>query len=123
MAEDAEGSQPEVYHTAMTIEQHARHRLVTARGHLEAVMRMVDDGRPCTDVVHQIAAVQGVLAAARRHLIESHLRDCVAPSIVDGNIGDVVDDLLAVVFGGEPEALSSRESPPKPTLSNERRRT
>ena len=45
-------------------------RLRSARGHLDAVIRMVEDDRYCIDVLHQIRAVQGALDRSRRALLD-----------------------------------------------------
>ena len=44
-------------------------RLRTTRGHLEAVIRMVDKGEPCEQVLHQLGAVQAALRSAGTRLI------------------------------------------------------
>ncbi|MGH9185477.1 MAG: metal-sensitive transcriptional regulator, partial [Acidimicrobiales bacterium] len=41
-------------------------RLKTARGHLDAVIRMVDDDAYCPDIMKQLSAVQGSLERASR---------------------------------------------------------
>ncbi len=79
-----------------------RQRLLTARGHLDAVVRMVDDGRYCIDVLHQVSAVQGALATVRRELLEGHLRECVPVAVAEGRLEALVEELLAATFGAEP---------------------
>ncbi|HEX6146448.1 MAG TPA: metal-sensitive transcriptional regulator [Acidimicrobiia bacterium] len=77
-------------------------RLRTARGHLDGVIRMVDDDRYCIDVLHQLSAVQGALERVRREVLEAHLRGCVPEAVADGRIEDVVDELLTAAFGSAP---------------------
>lgn len=78
-------------------------RLRSARGHLDAVIRMVDEDRYCIDILHQLSAVQGALDRVRRDVLEAHLRGCVSESISEGRVADdVVDELLAATFGAEP---------------------
>lgn len=101
-----EGSQGSSADSGRAVELQLAHRLATARGHLDAVMRMVDGGRQCTDVIHQIGAVQGILTVARHDLLARHLQECVVPRIAAGRV-DAVHDLLAAVFGSEPEAMVS----------------
>lgn len=86
----------------MTVDDRVRQRLLTARGHLDAVIRMVDDKRYCVDVLHQVSAVQGALVTVRRELLERHLRECVSAMVADGHIDALVDELLAAAFGAEP---------------------
>jgi CsoR family transcriptional regulator, copper-sensing transcriptional repressor len=75
-----------------------RRRLVGARGHLDAVIRMIDDDRYCIDVMHQISAVQGALDGARRSLLDSHLRTCVREGLGRGSGEPVVSELVEAVF-------------------------
>jgi CsoR family transcriptional regulator, copper-sensing transcriptional repressor len=72
-------------------------RLKSARGHLDAVIRMVEDGRYCVDVLHQVGAVQGALEHARVSILEDHLRSCVRDAYGQGRFDDIVDELIAVM--------------------------
>ena len=77
-------------------------RLRTARGHLDAVIRMVDEDRYCIDVLHQLSAVQGALERVRRDVLEAHLRGCVPEAVAEGRIEDIVDELMSAAFGSAP---------------------
>lgn len=82
-------------------------RLQSARGHLDAVIRMVEQDRYCIDVIHQIRAVQGALERSRRGLLEDHLHTCVPDSYAAGHYEQTVTELLdAVLGGGAPRARS-----------------
>jgi CsoR family transcriptional regulator, copper-sensing transcriptional repressor len=84
----------------------ARQRLLTARGHLDAVLRMLADDRYCIDILHQLAAVEGAIMRARRDIVDGHLRGCVADAAGAGEIGigEVAEEVLAAVFGAGPPA-------------------
>lgn len=69
-------------------------RMKTARGHLDGVLRMVDDGAYCPDVMKQLAAVQGLLEAASRTMLRNHLETCVADAVRAGRTDQVVDELM-----------------------------
>ena len=53
-------------------------RIKRARGQLDGVVRMLDEGRPCEDIVTQLAAVSKALDRAGFAVIASGLRQCVA---------------------------------------------
>ncbi len=55
--------------------------LKTARGHIDAIIKMIEDDRYCIDVSHQIFAVQGILKKANLTLLRQHMANCVANSI------------------------------------------
>lgn len=69
-------------------------RLKTARGHLEAVIRMVEDDQYCPDVMKQLSAVQGSLERASRLVLRNHLETCVAAAMQAGRIEEIVDELM-----------------------------
>ena len=52
-------------------------RLSRAIGHLESVKRMVEDGRDCTEVLVQLAAVRSALSSTARVILKDHLEHCV----------------------------------------------
>jgi DNA-binding FrmR family transcriptional regulator len=52
-------------------------RLKRAHGQLAGVIRMLEEGRECEDVVHQVAAVSTALDRAGFGLIAIGLRQCL----------------------------------------------
>jgi DNA-binding FrmR family transcriptional regulator len=61
---------------------HASHpeivkRLKRADGHLRSVVEMIEQGRPCLDIVQQLHAVEAAIAQAKRILIHDHLDHCL----------------------------------------------
>jgi DNA-binding FrmR family transcriptional regulator len=79
------------------ISQPTVQRLRSARGHLDAVTHMAEEGRYCVDVLHQLGAVQGALEHARRAVLEDHLRTCVKDAYAEGRVEDMVSELLSVL--------------------------
>lgn len=69
-------------------------RLRSARGHLDAVLRMVEDDAYCPDVMKQLSAVQGQLEGANRLVLRNHLETCVAAAMVAGRTDEIVDELM-----------------------------
>ncbi|SNS65993.1 DNA-binding transcriptional regulator, FrmR family [Micrococcales bacterium KH10] len=67
-------------------------RLRRARGQLEAVIRSVEEGGSCRDVVTQLAAVTSALDRAGFAIVSSAMKDCVAQSD-DTAVGDNRDVL------------------------------
>ena len=52
----------------------AINRLKTVRGHLDAVLGMVEEERYCPDVMKQVSALQASLEKVNRILLQNHLR-------------------------------------------------
>ena len=53
-------------------------RLARAIGHLESVKRMVEDGRDCTEVLVQLAAVRSALNSTAKIILKDHIEHCIA---------------------------------------------
>ena len=53
-------------------------RIKRARGQLDGVLRMLEQGRDCEDVVTQLAAVSRALDRAGFAIIATGLRQCLA---------------------------------------------
>ena len=69
-------------------------RLKTARGHLDAVVRMVEDDTYCPEVMKQLSAVQGSLERASRLVLRNHLETCVATAMQQGRTQEIVEELM-----------------------------
>ncbi len=72
----------------------ALNRLKTVRGHLDAVIGMVDDERYCPDVMKQVSALQGSLEKVNRILLQNHVETCVMHAVEEGRSAQVVDELM-----------------------------
>ena len=62
-------------------------RIKRAQGQLAGVLRMLEEGRECEDVVTQLAAVSRALDRAGFAIVATGLRQC----LVDGEDGDDLD--------------------------------
>lgn len=69
-------------------------RLKTARGHLEGIIRMVEDDVWCPDIMKQLAAVQGTLESTSREVFRHHLETHVADAVSAGRSAEIIDELM-----------------------------
>ena len=70
-------------------------RLKTSVGHLNAIVRMLEDPHVyCMDVLKQVKAVQGGLSAVNASVLRAHIRDHVATAAERGDTEAIVDELL-----------------------------
>ncbi|MHB1459082.1 MAG: metal-sensing transcriptional repressor [Armatimonadota bacterium] len=60
-------------------------RLARVEGHVGAVKRMVEEERPCAEVLVQIAAVRSALDKAAKLLLADHMEHCVLDSLQSGD--------------------------------------
>ncbi len=87
-------------------------RLKNARGHLDGVIRMVEDDTYCPDVMKQLSAVQGAVQGANRLMLRNHLETCVAAAMQAGRTGEIVDELMeALRFDPGPPAVGLEPAP------------
>lgn len=56
-------------------------RLAKASGHLDSVIRMIDDDRDCAEVLIQLAAVRSAINNAGKVLLEDHITECITEAI------------------------------------------
>ena len=72
------------------------HRLKIAKGHLEKVIKMVEDDNYCIDVIHQLQAVESGLKETGNVLLENHLAGCVADAMTKGNKEKAIQEVIEV---------------------------
>ena len=56
-----------------------------AKTHLEKIMKMVEEGEYCIDVMQQNLAVIGLLKSAHQMLMEGHLNSCFKNAMKSNN--------------------------------------
>lgn len=67
-------------HTAAVV-----HRLSRAIGHLEAVRKMVEEGRDCAEVLVQLAAVKAAINNTGKVILKEHLNHCIVEAAATGD--------------------------------------
>lgn len=60
-------------------------QLKTARGQLDGIIRMIEEGRYCMDISNQIMASQALLKKAQKHILIQHMEHCVLEAISSGD--------------------------------------
>ncbi|NCC66869.1 MAG: CsoR family transcriptional regulator [Clostridia bacterium] len=60
-------------------------RLARADGHLQSVMRMIDDNRDCSEVLIQLAAVRSAINNAGKVILRDHINECVTEAVLRGD--------------------------------------
>lgn len=72
-------------------------RLSRIEGHIRGIKVMVQESRPCPDVLVQIAAVRGALDRVSRMILDEHLTECIARAAKEGNIESEIEELKAAL--------------------------
>lgn len=71
-------------------------RLSRAIGHMESIKKMVEDGRDCTEVLIQIAAVKSAINNIGKLVLQDHIEHCVADAVQTGD-KQVLQDLSVAI--------------------------
>jgi len=67
-------------------------RMSRAIGHMEAVKRMVEDNRDCSEVLIQIAAVRSAINNIGKLILEDHIYHCIVDAVEHGD-SQALEDL------------------------------
>ena len=62
-----------------------KNRLARVIGHLHAVERMIDDGRDCSEVLIQLAAVRSALNNICKLILKDHMDHCIVDAVASGD--------------------------------------
>lgn len=71
-----------------------------AQGHIEKIIKMVDNGEYCIDVMQQNLAVIGLLKSAHLQILENHLNTCFKTAFSTQNEKkkkEMIDEVLKVI--------------------------
>lgn len=72
-------------------------RLSRIEGHIRGVKTMVQESRPCPEILIQIAAVRGALDRVARIILDEHLTQCIGRAAEEGNIEVEIEELKAAL--------------------------
>ena len=72
-------------------------RLSRIEGHVRGIKVMVQESRPCPDVLVQLAAVRGAVDRVARMILDEHLTECIARAASKGNIEVEIEELKAAL--------------------------
>lgn len=85
----------ECLHLDASTREDAIRRLKSSRGHLDGILRMLEDPSVyCVDVLKQVKAVQGALSKVNEAVLRSHIRDHVSTAAQRGDTDHIVNELM-----------------------------
>ena len=71
--------------------------LKTARGQLDAIIRMTEESRYCVDIATQIAALESLVRKANLSILQNHIETCLAESFETGDSESKVAEIIHVL--------------------------
>ncbi len=81
---------------------HSTHPAVIKRiarivGHLEGISRMIQAGKPCPEVLQQMAAVMAALESTRKVFLKDHIKGCVVDAVRSRRPDAAVEEIVALL--------------------------
>lgn len=61
-------------------------RLSKIIGHVNAIKNMVEDGRDCSEVLIQLAAVDAAIKSVSRVVLKDHISTCMVEAVKEGDM-------------------------------------
>lgn len=71
-------------------------RLSRAIGHLESVKKMAEDGRDCSEILIQLAAVKSAINNTGKLILKDHINHCIVHAIKN-NDQKALDELAEAI--------------------------
>lgn len=72
-------------------------RLRRIEGQIKGIIKMVENDKPCEDILVQIGAAKSALHKTGQVILEGHMHHCVLDGIRNGNEADVLKRLTAAI--------------------------
>lgn len=72
-------------------------RLRRIEGQIKGIIKMVEHGRPCEDVLIQIGAAKSALHKTGQVVLEGHMQHCVLDGVKNGNEAEVLKRLTSAI--------------------------
>jgi CsoR family transcriptional regulator, copper-sensing transcriptional repressor len=71
--------------------------LKTAKGQIDAVIKMTEEERYCVDISNQIMASIALLKKANLDILKNHLETCVRKSFEEGQELEKIEEVIGVL--------------------------
>lgn len=84
------------HHHSHTQTKIVMNRLARISGHLEAIKRMIDDGRDCSDVLMQLSAVDSAIVSVSKVILKDHIDHCIVDAIRENDL-EAVENLKKAI--------------------------
>lgn len=73
-------------------------RLNRVEGQIKGIKKMVEEGRPCVQVLTQLASVQEALRGLTKLMMRNYLENCATQAIRSKASDEIYDELMNVIF-------------------------
>ena len=71
-------------------------RMSRAIGHMNAVKKMLEDGRDCSDVLIQLSAIKSEITGVSKVILKDHIDHCIVDAVKE-NDEDAIEQLKGAI--------------------------
>ncbi len=71
-------------------------RMSRANGHMNAVKKMIEDGRDCSDVLIQLSAIKSEITGVSKVILKDHIDHCIVDAVKE-NDEDAIENLKGAI--------------------------
>lgn len=71
--------------------------LKTAKGQVDGIIKMMEEGRYCVDISNQIIAAQALLKKANMLILKQHMHHCVMDAVKHDNGEEKIDEIIELL--------------------------
>ena len=71
-------------------------RMSRAIGHMNAVKKMIEDGRDCSDVLIQLSAIKSEITGVSKVILKDHIDHCIVDAVKE-NDEDAIENLKGAI--------------------------
>ena len=73
-------------------------RLNRIEGQIKGIKKMIAEGRPCVEVLTQLASTQNALRGLTKLMMRNYLENCASEAIRSKASDEIYDELMDVIF-------------------------
>ena len=71
-------------------------RMARAIGHMNAVKKMIEEGRDCSDVLIQLSAIKSEIMGVSKVILKDHIDHCIVDAVKE-NDEDAIEHLKGAI--------------------------
>ncbi len=71
------------------MEKEAKTRLKRIDGQINGIINMIDDNKPCEEILMQLSAVESATKSLAKYIIKGHLTHCIVDAVNDNDMQKV----------------------------------
>ena len=64
-------------------------RMSRAIGHMNAVKKMIEEGRDCSDVLIQLSAIKSEITGVSKVILKDHIDHCIVDAVKENDEGAI----------------------------------